>query len=124
MTPITKEMATKILINTIGQQLIADVKQVENKETKEVVGYWLTSPRTVNYDQNEDGSVAVNFGTYCLVSSDTEFSVRAESIVSILEPRDEVIERYNLIVNPEPDVEVDAPNVDLAEVGEAVAESV
>ncbi len=94
-------MATKILINQIGQQLIADVKQVENKETKEIVGYWLTNPRTVNYDTTEDGQVSVNFGTYCLVSNESEFSVRAEHIVAILEPREEVLERYNSIVEPE-----------------------
>jgi len=94
-------MAIKVLVTQIGQQLLAEVKQVENKETKEIVGYWLTNPRTINYDQTEDGSVSVNFGTYCLVSSETEFSVRAEHIVAILEPREEVLERYNSIVEPE-----------------------
>ena len=94
-------MAIKVLVTQIGQQLLAEVKQVENKETKEIVGYWLTNPRTINYDQTEDGSVSVNFGTYCLVSSETEFSVRAEHIVAILEPREEVLERYNAMVEPE-----------------------
>ena len=94
-------MAIKVLVTQIGQQLLAEVKQVENKETKEIVGYWLTEPRTVNYDQTEDGSVSVNFGTYCLVSNETEFSVRAEHIVAILEPREEVLERYNAIIAPQ-----------------------
>lgn len=101
MTTIKTKMAIKVLVTQIGQQLLAEVKQVENKETKEIVGYWLTNPRTVNYDQTEDGQVSVNFGTYCLVSSETEFSVRAEYIVAILEPREEVLERYNAIVQPE-----------------------
>ena len=94
-------MAIKVLVTQIGQQLLADVKQVENKETKEIVGYWITNPRTINYDQNEDGQVSVNFGTYCLVSAETEFSVRAEHIVAILEPREEVLERYKSMVEPE-----------------------
>ena len=94
-------MAIKVLVTQIGQQLLADVKQVENKETKEIVGYWLTNPRTVNYDTTEDGQVSVNFGTYCLVSNETEFSVRAEHIVAILEPREEVLERYSNIIAPE-----------------------
>ena len=94
-------MAIKVLVTQIGQQLLAEVKQVENKETKEIVGYWLTNPRTINYDQTEDGQVSVNFGTYCLVSSETEFSVRAEHIVAILEPREEVLERYSAMVEPE-----------------------
>ena len=94
-------MATKVLVTAIGQQIIADVKQVENKESKEVIGYWLTNPRVVGYKVGEDEQVTVNFGSYCLVSNDTEFSVRAEHIVAILEPREEVLERYNAIVAPE-----------------------
>lgn len=94
-------MAIKVLVSAIGQQIIADVKQVENKETKEVVGYWLTEPRIVSYQSDEEGNVGVNFGAYCLVSNESEFSIRAEHIVTILEPREEVIERYTTIVTPE-----------------------
>jgi len=93
-------MAIKILVTAIGQQLIADVKQVENKESKEVVGYWLSDPRVVTYQTDDEGNVGVNFGSYCLVSNEREFSLRAEHIVTILEPREEVIERYNTIVTP------------------------
>ena len=110
-------MAIKVLVTQLGQQLIADVKQVENKETKEIVGYWLTEPRVVNYDQAEDGSVSVNFGSYCLVSTEKEFSIRAEHIVAILEPREEVTDRYTSITTPE-EVE-DEPSDVAAEVGTA-----
>ena len=114
-------MAIKVLVTQIGQQLLADVKQVENKETKEIVGYWLTNPRTVNYEQTEDGQVSVNFGTYCLVSNEFEFSVRAEHIVAILEPRAEVLERYSAIIAPEgvSDESVDSDAEDGADVGES-----
>ena len=105
-------MAIKVLVTQIGQQLLADVKQVENKETKEIVGYWLSNPRTVNYEQSEDGQVSVNFGTYCLVSNETEFSVRAEHIVAILEPREEVLERYGAIIAPE---DAEAPAAEASE---------
>ena len=111
-------MAIKVLVSTIGQQIIADVKQVENKETKEVVGYWLTEPRVITYQTDEEGNVGVNFGAYCLVSAETEFSIRAESIVTILEPRPEVTERYNVIVTPET-VEGEVP----AETAEATTET-
>ena len=110
-------MAIKVLVTAIGQQIVAEVKQVENKETKEVVGYWLTNPRVVTYQTDEDGNVGVNFGSYCLVSNETEFSIRSEHIVSILEPREEVVERYNLIVNP-PEVEGEEPAEPVAEVVE------
>lgn len=110
-------MAIKVLVSAIGQQIISDVKQVENKETKEVVGYWLTNPRVVSYQTDDEGNVGVNFGQYCLVSNETEFSIRAEHIVTILEPREEVTERYTAIVTPET-AEGEVPE----ETAEAVAE--
>ena len=90
-------MAIKVLVTAIGQQIISDVKQVENKDTKEVVGYWLTNPRVITYQTDDEGNVGVNFGAYCLVSNEQEFSLRAEHIVTILEPRPEVTERYQTV---------------------------
>ncbi len=94
-------MTVKVLVTSLGQQLIAGVKQIENKETNDIVGYWLSQPRVVQYSQGEDGGVGVNFGSYCLISDENEFSIRAEHIVAILEPRDSVVEGYNKIVFPE-----------------------
>ena len=95
-------MTVKVLVTSLGQQLIAGVKQIENKETNDIVGYWLSQPRVVQYTQGEEGGVGVNFGSYCLISDENEFSIRAEHIVAILEPRDTVVEGYNKIVFPEP----------------------
>ena len=94
-------MTVKVLVTSLGQQLIAGVKQIENKETNDIVGYWLSQPRVVQYTQGEEGGVGVNFGSYCLISDENEFSIRAEHIVAILEPRDTVVEGYNKIVFPE-----------------------
>lgn len=91
-------MSVKVLVNSIGQQIIADTKQVENKDTNEIVGYWVTQPRIVNYNRNEEGDLGVNFVPYCLVSDEAEFSIRANDIVAILEPRDDVTEGYKRIV--------------------------
>ena len=95
-------MAVKVLVTAIGQQLIAGVKQIENKDTNAIVGYWLTQPRTVNYQQDEEGNVGVNFGPYCPISNEAEFSVRSEHVVAILEPREDVVEGYNNVVYPQP----------------------
>ena len=35
-------MSIKVLVTEIGQHVIGDIKQIENKETEEVVGYWKT----------------------------------------------------------------------------------
>ena len=108
-------MTVKVLVTAIGQQIIADTKQIENKETNDIVGYWLSQPRLVTYTQNEDGNLGVNFGTYCLVSDEAEFSLRGDHVVSILEPRDDVVEAWKKLVYPE---------VEEAPVEEPVAEPV
>ena len=95
-------MAVKVLVTATGQQLVAEVKQIENKDTNAIVGYWLTQPRTVNYQQDEQGNVGVNFGPYCPISNEAEFSVRAEHIVAILEPREDVVAGWNNVVYPQP----------------------
>ena len=94
-------MTVKVLVTAIGQQIIADTKQIENKETNDIVGYWLSQPRLVQYTQNEDGNLGVNFGTYCLVSDEAEFSLRGDHVVAILEPRDDVVEAWKRLVYPE-----------------------
>lgn len=93
-------MAVKVLVTNIGQHIIADTKQVENKETKEVIAYWVKNPRIVSYQLDEQQQVNVNFGLYCIVSNESEFSIRADHVVSILEPREDVVERYVEIVDP------------------------
>ncbi len=104
-------MAVKILVTAIGQQIVADVKQIENKETNEIVGYWLAQPRVVQYTQDEDENIGVNFVSYCLVSDESEFSIRADHIVSILDPRPSVLEGYNKLVFPEENNDAtDTPN--------------
>ena len=104
-------MAIKVLVGLAGNQLIADTKQIENKETGEVVAYWVKNPQTLNYTQNEDGTVGLGFGSYCLVSDENEFSIKEPAIVAILEPKAEVVEAYNKKINPpEVDDETSTPD--------------
>lgn len=91
-------MTVKVLVTTTGQQIISEVKQVENKETKEVIAYWLVNPRVITYSVNDDDQVNVGFGSFCLVSNETEFSLKADFVVSILEARPEVLDRYNNLI--------------------------
>ena len=93
-------MTVKVLVTALGQQIIADTKQIENKETQELVGYWLSNPRVVGYSKDEEGQLSVNFNTYCLVSDEQAFSIRSEHIVAILEPRADVTEAYEGLVSP------------------------
>ena len=96
-------MAIKVLVTAIGQHVIAEVKQIENKETNELVGYWLSEPRTVVYNRNEDNNVNIGFANYCLVSDENEFSMKADHVVSILEPRADVAAKYAEVAFPTPE---------------------
>ena len=96
-------MTVKVLVTALGQQIVAGVKQIENKETNEIVGYWLSNPRLVAYTKDEEGNIGINFQPYCLISDEAEFSLRAEHVVAILEPRDSVSEGYTNLVFPPQD---------------------
>ena len=106
-------MTVKVLVTALGQQIVADTKQIENKDTSELVGYWMNNPRVVVYQQNEEGSgVSVNFANYCMVSDEASFSIRAEHVVAILEPRADVVEAYTTLIVPtdtEATIEGEAP---------------
>ena len=112
-------MTVKVLVTAVGQQIIADTKQIENKETNEIVGYWLSQPRTIGYTQNEEGGLGVNFGQYCYVSDEAEFSLRGDHVVAILEPRDDVVTAWKELVYPEGEA---APEEAPEEAPEVVAE--
>ena len=88
-------MAIKVLINALGQHTIADVKQVENSDTGEVLAYWLREPRLISYQADQDAqNVSIKFITTCLAGVTGEYSVRADHIVSILDARTDVEEAY------------------------------
>ena len=95
---ITITMAVKVLVNTLGQHIVADVKQVENKETKELIAYWVRQPRIAAYSRDDEGAIAVGFSPFCLLSDEQEFTIRTESVVAILEPREDVVTEYERII--------------------------
>ena len=110
-------MAVKVLINTLGQHIVSEVKQVENKDTQEVVGYWLENPRMVSYvprPEEEGGGVNVSFGAVCPLTDEQAFTVRAEHIVSIVEPREDVIGSYTEITGGAPAEEAETDDVEAA----------
>jgi len=96
-------MSIKVIVTAIGQHVIADIKQIENKDTEEVVGYWLDNPRVIAYSrQGEGDNVSIGFVNYCLVSDEQAFSMKADHVVSILEPRADVAAKYVEVTVPSP----------------------
>ena len=79
-------------MTAVGQHLIADVKSVTNRETDELLAYWLTEPRMITYMQSEEGT-AVRLSSPCPVAITTEYSVAKDHIAAILDPTEAVQER-------------------------------
>ena len=97
-------MSIKVIVTAVGQHVIADIKQIENKETEDVVGYWLDNPRVIAYSrQGEGDNVNIGFVNYCLVSDEQAFSLKADHVVAILEPRADVAAKYVEVVIPSPE---------------------
>ena len=87
-------MAVKVLVTQLGQHVIADTKQVSRKETEELIAYWVREPKLIIYNRDEEGNMTINFGSFCPVSDENEFSIKESHIVSILEAREDVKEAY------------------------------
>ena len=116
-------MAIKVLVNAIGQHVVADAKQVEEKETKKIIAYLLRDPRVAAYSRDEEGNVNVGFAPYCVISDEREFTVRAENIVAILEPREDVVTKYQEMTTvPEAAETAENAVADVEAVNEAPAE--
>ena len=114
-------MTVKILVTNLGQHTIADVRQVSNKETEEIVAYWVKEPRNITYRQSEEGGISIDFSPTCPVAVTTEYAIRADYIVSILDPISQVEQKYVEVVN---NVEGEPAKVDdTAPVEEPVAET-
>ncbi|QIN97033.1 hypothetical protein [Synechococcus phage MA10] len=115
-------MAVKVLVTAIGQHLMADVKQVEDQDSGEVLAYWLTDAQLVNYEVTEEGQIGVQFGSYCPIANGGEFSLRRDHVVAILDPREDALATYTELTNPatveaaiDPEVVTDATESDSPE---------
>ena len=124
-------MAVKVLVNAVGQHIVSEAKQVEEKETKKIIAYLLENPRIASYNRSDEGDINVGFAPYCVLSDEASFTIRAENIVAILEPRADVSEQYAQLTAPEEEateeaveetVVADVEPVGAAEAAEAVAE--
>lgn len=87
-------MAVKIHIGIAGNQYIAETKQVENKETGEVVAYFAENPLSINYVQNDNGTVGLNFSAFCLASDDTTVTINKDAILALVDPTTALYDAY------------------------------
>lgn len=89
----------KIIINTVGQQIVGSVKEAEDHTVE------ITNPRLVIYRQNEDGELVASFTKFCPISGDNVINYNLDAIACVVNPLPEVLEKYDQIIN-EPEAEI------------------
>jgi hypothetical protein len=115
-------MAVKVLVNAVGQHIVSEAKQVEEKESKKIIAYLLENPRIASYTRDDDGNINVGFAPYCVLSDEASFTIRAENIVAILEPREDVSTQYVQLVTPAVEEEAAEDDVVVADVEPVAAD--
>ena len=100
---VSKPMAIKVLVNALGQHIIADVSQVTNKDTNELIAYWVKNARLVSYELGEDDTTSLTLLDTCPIAADTEYAIAAQHIVSIREPQADIARGYSERVSPNED---------------------
>lgn len=116
-------MAVKVLVNAVGQHIVSEAKQVEEKESKKIIAYLLENPRIASYTRDDDGNINVGFAPYCVLSDEASFTIRAENIVAILEPREDVATQYTQLVTPAEEAAEETVVADVEPVAAAEAEA-
>ena len=96
-------MDVKILVNNLGQHIIAGVKAIQDSETEVLLAYWLKHARLIRYSLNEENKPVMNFASFCPAAVDAEFALNAEFVAARLDPRQDVVETYLNTIAPEPD---------------------
>jgi len=100
-------MSTKIALLKSGESVIADIKELISDD--KVCGYLFKQPHKIDVNKSvflteepaESTDVNVTFSSWIFFTSDDEIPVRADWIVTIVEPVKAIKELYEEKVNGE-----------------------
>ena len=118
-------MAIKLVVLKSGEDLIADVKEIQSENSNEVIGYYFYNPlilkiysiddkpvvlseeegtTTINGTTKEfQSKVGITFYPWLPLSGTREIPCSADWVVTIVEPQSHVIKLYEEKVNGRPD---------------------
>ena len=106
-------MTTKIVRMLNGEDVIADVKEVREKDDGPALAYKLTQPYTVTIQQppevtfetDEETNITdftaldVEFTVYVPFSAEEHIFLPLPSVLFIYKPSDQLVEKYELLLN-------------------------
>ena len=126
-------MAIKLVVLKSGEDLIADVKEIQSENSNEVIGYYFYNPlllKLVSVDpkpivlSEENGyetevgiakefqsKVSVTFYPWIPLSQTRDIPCSADWVVTIVEPQEHVVKLYQEKVNGRTNSNVDQDSV-------------
>ena len=118
-------MAIKLVVLKSGEDLIADVKEIQSEKSEEVIGYYFYNPlllKIYSVDKKpvvlseEEGTstqvgttkefsskIGVTFYPWIPLAGTREIPCSADWVVTIVEPQEHVVKLYQEKVNGRPD---------------------
>ena len=109
-------MSIKLVILKTGEQLVADVKELvssPNEEEATLHAYLLSNAFRIEYNKpillteqenpETDGEVQITLSPWIILSNDPMIPVRADCVMTIVDPIKSVVELYRERVNGESD---------------------
>ena len=86
-------MSIRLVLLKSGEDVIADVTEMNIGETRNVVGYFLENPCVVKIYKGEEES-SIKIRPWAPLSKDKKIPVPADWVVTIVEPVDQLLELY------------------------------
>ena len=114
-------MSVKLAVLKSGEDVVADIKEARDKETKEAIWYVFKNPVRVelvptkvkellNEDQqnpNEDNQRELFFSPWIPLSAENEIIVPMDWVVTVVEPHEQVLKSYTERVGVDAEPPVD-----------------
>lgn len=110
-------MSVKLVLLKSGEQLIADTMELITKDEKEeevMCGYLLKNPHKIEYkkpvlllenreDALSDGEIQISLSPWLILSEDEQVPIRADYVVTVVQPVKTVVDLYEEKVNGQDD---------------------
>tara|TARA_B100000035_G_scaffold218586_1_gene187466 strand:+ start:309 stop:665 length:357 start_codon:yes stop_codon:yes gene_type:complete len=110
------KMSVKLVILKTGEQIVADVKELvssPNEEEATLHAYLLSNAFKIEYNKpillseqqnpEADGEVRITLSPWLILSNDKMIPVRADCVMTIIDPIKSVVELYEERTNEESD---------------------
>lgn len=84
----------RVITLTTGERILALFGEVRSDDEK-VVGYRMLYPYSLSLgEQNEDGTIPINYYRWCPYSPQEEHRLSGEHIISVVFPDNSILENY------------------------------